>query len=284
MNYDRRFEILVNGVPFIPATAGRQFSVQFDITHDFGGYNSYADISIRNLSDATSGRVLTAGAEITFKAGYVDNYDQIFKGTIKNAIRSRPEQATTATRLICVGGSLSDRRSKVTGQFGPGVKLVDILNAIAQAMDLSLLITASDFADVPPYSGGYMLNGDPLTYLNRLAYAHAFRFTTDGAALVIVKDGSFRPGAVTKVSQFTGMEGIPEITEIGADVVTRLNPQVQIGGRFQIDSRYKNFAYSNLYFQNVPESAGQGVYNILQVQHSGDSTGDRWSTKLTGIR
>ena len=47
---------------------------------------------------------------------------------------------------------------------------------------------------------------------------------------------------------YTGMEGIPIITEIGVDVNVRLNPKINIGGRFEVESEFASFNFSNIYF------------------------------------
>jgi len=80
------------------------------------------------------------------------------------------------------------------------------------------------------------------------------------------------------------MVGVPEITEIGADVVVRINPTLKIGGQFEIKSEFAQVNYSNVYFQDVPETLGQGVYTIQKLQFDGDSYGDVWDTKVSGLR
>ena len=279
--FDRRFEILINDEEFIEQTSDRQFKVTFTVSHDFGGANSYADISIYNLSSDTANEAFSRGDKVTFRAGYVDTIDSIFSGDIQNTFRIR-NGPDVITRILARGGRSLNRQSNISTTLGAGALIVDIIRECVTAMGHALIIEPSQFANVPAYPRGQVLNGDPRVYLDNLSNAHQFDYTIENDKVIVVRRGMFRPGDIHEVSQFTGMEGIPIITEVGADVNIRLNPKIRIGGRFQIQSTSATFNFSNLYFQNVPESAGQGVYRIFRVTHSGDTWGDSWTTTIVG--
>ena len=279
----RRWEVVIDDQQFIAPTDGRQFKIVFEILHDFGGFVSYCDLSIYNLSADTANKAFKRGSKIAFRAGYAETIDSIFIGTIKNVLRER-RGPDTITRLICRGGRLTDENKQINETLGAGARVTDIIRACIKALDYPSVLEDSQFSDIDPYPRGYVLNGDPRVYLDKLAKTHGFSYIVENERVIVVRDGSFRQGSVHIVSQFTGMEGIPEITEVGADVVIRLNPRIRIGGRFAIESELATFNFSNLFFQNIPESAGQGEYRIFKLAHSGDSWGDAWSTKITGFR
>ena len=67
--YNRRWEITLDDQVFIEATDGQQFKMDFTVIIDFGGFISYADIAIYNLSQDTKTKVLKKGAKIGLKAG-----------------------------------------------------------------------------------------------------------------------------------------------------------------------------------------------------------------------
>ncbi len=280
---NRRWEILIDNQQFIAPTAGRQFKAAFEIIHDFGGSISYCDLAIYNLNSDTSNTAFKRGSSITFRAGYAESIDSIFVGTIKNVLRER-RGPDTITRLICRGGRMTDESKQINETLGAGARITDIIRACATALDYPIVIDDTQFSDVEPYPRGYVLSGDPRVYLDKLSTAHKFSYMVENDRIVVIRDNAYRQGAVHPVSQFTGMEGIPEITEVGADVTVRLNPRIRIGGRFEILSTLATFNFSNLYFQDIPESAGQGEYRIFKLAHSGDTWGDAWSTKITGFR
>lgn len=279
----RRWEMLIDGEPFIEQTTGRQFKCTFEILHDFGGFTSYADIKVMNLTEDTANKAFKRGKSITFRAGYEQSIDTIFSGVIRNIIRGRVG-ATTSVQLICRGGKLTDEQGTINETLGANTKLTDIIRACGTALGYPIVMDDTQFEDVEPYIYGYPMQGDPRVYLDKLAATHNFSYVVENDKLVVVRKGFYRDGTVHVISQLTGMEGIPELTEVGADVTTRLNPKIRIGGRFRIESTLATFNFSNLYFRDIPESAGQGEYNIFRIAYTGDTWGDAWSNKITGIR
>ena len=278
--YDRRFQLDLDGVTLIEETSGRQFRVVFNILHDFGGYVSYADISIFGISRGTEAKAFKRGQEIDFKAGYADSIDYIFRGEVVNLFREK-RGADRFIRLICMGGAINRQETSIDKTLGKNTSLVDILKELSTAIVYPLTIKEDDFAGIN-YGRGYAMNGSPTEYLKRLAKAHSFNWVIENNRLVVVKSDSYRDGTIHQVSQFTGMVGAPEITEVGADVDLKLSPKIKIGGRFQITSEYKTFNFSDVQFKGIPESQGLGVYRIFKVEHSGDSYGDNWNSKITG--
>lgn len=279
--YDRRFQLDLDEKVLIEETAGRQFRIVFNILHDFGAFVSYADISIYGISRDTEGKAFKRGQKVDLKAGYADSLDYIFRGDVVNIFREK-RGADRLVRLICMGGAVNRQESSISKTFGKNTALTDIIKALAEAMELPLIIKNEDFEGVN-YGRGYPMNGSPVDYLKKLAQAHSFNWVIENNRLIVVKSDSYRDGTIHQVSQFTGMVGAPEITEIGADVDLKLSPKIKIGGRFQITSEYKTFNFSDVYFKGIQESQGLGIYSILKVEHSGDSYGDDWNSKITGF-
>ncbi len=283
--YGRRYEIYIGDTerPFIEQTGGRQFQMQAEITVDFGSYNSYADISIYNLSRDTENRISKRGERVIVSAGYHDSIGTLFTGDIVNIFREK-SGTSKITRLICRGGG-SDLESKtVTTTLGAGTSVVTALQEIASALGMPLVVNAEDFAGGTPYARGVALDGDPAGLLKTLSESHDFRWVIDNGRLVVVRNGSARAGTTKLITQFTGMENAPDVTDVGCDVTTRLDHTIKIGGKFRVESSFKNYNFSGMYFRNIPESAGSGEYRIFKLVHSLDSHGDSWSTRITGIR
>lgn len=280
--YNRRWELLINDDIFIEATDGQQFKVVFNVIIDFGGYVSYADIAIYNLAQDTIAKAFKRGASVGLRAGYVDTIDFIFKGRITNILKERigPD---VITRIIARGGSQPNDKT-INSTLGVNTTVVDAIRQCASSMGYPLVIEPSDFAGASPFALGYTLTGDPRVHMDKLAEMFKFSYVLENDRIIVVADGKFRKGAPLVIDQFNGMEGIPEITENGADVTLRLSPKVRIGGRIDIQSELRTFNFSNLYYQNIPESAGKGVYRVFRLNHTGDSWGDAWSTKVTGFR
>jgi len=278
--YGRRWSLSVDGSTLIEQTDDRQFRVTFNILIDFGGSNNYADIRIYNLSESTANKAFKKDVILAFEAGYIDTVDTVFIGTIKNILRER-QGADTITRLICRSQQYS---GFINQSYGSGVDVVTLIKACSDTLGYPSVITASQFDDISEYMGGYSLQGDARVLLDKLAVTHGFSHTVENGRRIILRDGYERNTSPIIVSQFTGMEGIPQISEVGADVKMRLNPKLRIGGTIDIQSKLKTFNFSNIYFQDVPESAGTGTYKVQQISHEGDSWGDSWTSSVTAIR
>lgn len=285
--FGRVFGLDLDGNPFIEITNKRQFRCTFDVMIDAQGQTCTADIAIYNLSSDTSMQAFKRGQQVSLTAGYEQSYDIIFKGQIVNVLRERvgPD---TRTRLLCRAGAIAETRNTLTKTFGVGAKVEDVINALAQALGFDAVITSEDFADAKPFVRGYVVNGDAQKLLEKLGGEYQFTWVIVHDRIVIMKTGKLRTGPIHIVSQLTGMEGIPEITggenAVGADVVIRLNPKVRINGRFKIESEYATYNTGNLYFTKAPTSVGEGTYNILRIQHSGDNYSGTWSTIINGVR
>jgi hypothetical protein len=278
----RLFEVLVNGNTFISESKGTQFKIVFNVSIDFGGFNTYMDLSIYNLSSGTAALLLAKDSTIALRAGYDSTIDTIFNGKIFNAFKER-NGPDTITRIIARGGTSFDKKT-VNLTLGDDVTAIDVIKAVSLATGYPVVIDDSQFSDVSPYARGYVLSGDPWIKLDNLAQLHNFSYVIDNDSIVIVHKDSFRGGEPVEVSEKTGMEGVPEISEVGCNVTTRLNPKLSIGGRIDIKSQFRTIAFSNVYYVDVPASAGVGVYRIFKLEYSGDSWGNDWSTRITSVR
>lgn len=280
--YLRQWSIDLGDEAFIEATNIQQFKMTFNVIREFGGNVSYADIALYNLSESTANKAIKQGLEIVLRAGYQDTIDNIFEGKIINIFRER-QQADTITRMICRGGKQSTDKT-VSKPFGKEATLAPIIRECVTAMGYAISINDDDFADLQPFPRGYMLHGDPVVMLRKLADMHRFKWVIENDTVVIIGFEKYRQGDPIKISEFTGMVGIPQITVEGCDVKTKLNPAIRIGARIDIQSEFKSFNFGDMYFREIPPSAGTGVYKVMKIVHQGDSHGDDWTTAITSFR
>ena len=278
---DRRFEVQVNNETIIGEMGGKQFRIIFNITVDFGGFTSYAEIKIYSLKETTVNKAFKKGSTFGLRAGYLNNIGFIFKGEIINVFRER-EGADTFTTII----ARSDARTKknMNESLGKNVKVYSLVNACANSMGYTLVADKAALNALQDYPNGFTLNGDARVHLDDLARAHEFEYVVENGSLIVVLKKDFRKGSIVQISRDKGMEGIPIITETGVDVNTRLNQKLKIGGRFEVKSDFKSFNFSGIYFKDVPETAGVGVYKVQKLEYTGDSHGDDWTTGVTGLK
>lgn len=259
-------------------TSGVQCRVQFTVTIDALGHVTLCDLNLSNLAESTINAVFKRGAVLALRAGYNNNSDYIFRGIIRNVFRYR-DGATTTTQILARGGDLE--KSVINKALGKNALLSEILQSLADALGYPLLINKSEFSD--KYITGYSMTGDPYTYLDNLANAHEFNWAVEGNRLVVFKVATGRSQSVRTINMRSGLEGVPEVTEVGADFSVRLTPSIKIGERIELDTKYKSFNFSGVYYPTqIQDGAGVGEYTIMKIVHSGDNYGDAWSTRCTG--
>lgn len=283
--FGRMWSLDVDGEIFIAAKESQSFKIEFDVTVSAGNTIAFADIRLYNLA---KGSAIRQGSTIALSAGYKNNWDVIFTGSVTNSLKERngPE---LINRLLCRSGLPESDRLTCTASYGKGVSIVDVLRDLAASWPRQLVIEPKDFDDAPRMSSGYAVNGDIPTVLNELKYAYKFDWLQHNGRLFITKRTAPRYGDIIDVNQFTGMVGMPEVTlgpnGLGVFVTVALNPQLQVNGRINLQSEYSTFNTGNLFIsENTGDATANGEYNILAMRHRGDSFSGQWVTELEALR
>jgi len=101
-----------------------------------------------------------------------------------------------------------------------------------------------------------------------------------------MRRGSNRSGAIYKISSTTGLIGSVSLTELGADFDIKLNPNVRIGDRVQVESQVGSVNFGAIYYRKVPASLGSGTYVVKSLKRKGSyyAPGEAWSTSIVGWR
>lgn len=285
--YRRLFELKVGGTMdrpevMIQATHDRQFKIQFGVRIDAGNFHSYADVAIWNLSRDTERKIFKRDALVALRAGYPHNIDLLFKGQLVNLFRER-QGPDRITRIIAKGGAQPLKTAAIDKTFGPGVKAAELVQACAGALGFPAQVSGAEhLQQVLPR--GYTLTGSAKHCMIELSRMFSFAWLVEVDRVVVVPGKAVRSALTHKISSLTGMVGSPEITEVGADAVVRLNPKIKFGDLMEIESEYPRANFSGIYFRDIPDTLGAGRYKIQTIEHQGDSYGDIWDTRLFGIR
>lgn len=283
--YLRQWSIAIDGEPFIDATTGPQFRCVFDISVMPMNSISFADIRLYNLAKTSA---IRQGASVEFRAGYVNNSDVIFVGTVTNVFPER-EGPDIATRLMCRSGGAMDDRGSAMEPFGAGTLVVDAIKALASRWPRYLELDETQFSDNPSFPTGWVADGDIPRALDALGHQFGFSWVVERGSIVVTRDGRERVSPLIEVNQFTGMVGMPEVTRgpsgMGIYVVKRLDPSIRSSSRINVTSKYSTFSTGNLYVsENTDEAGAGGIYNVLSLKYSGDTHGDEWNVEIDAIR
>jgi len=285
-NFLRQYSLTLgegDNSPVIGLSEDRTLRTTFDVTHEWGGNRSMANIAVYGLSRATEGRIFKQYDKISLSAGYVDSIGLIFGGEIRNVVKERngPDRIT---RIFALSESFVTDTTSISASLGQGTTVVDIIKICAEVLGLPVVIQEDDFADEPVYARGKPLIGEPMPIMRNLSDAHEFDFTVENGRLRVLKRGSALSNAPVIIGQDSGMIGSPEVTEVGANVSVNLTPKIRLGQKFEIDSRTPQVSISSVLYQNIQTTVDVGTYTAMEINHTGDTHSDNWETKLTGHR
>mgnify|MGYP001168679379 CR=1 FL=1 len=282
--YIRYLSLQINGDTFIENQSRHNLRCVFTVSVYPHDAMSVADIRIYNLNQ---GSIIENGSSVVLTAGYEDDYDEIFTGTVINSLKER-DSVNTVTRLTCRSTSISQRGS-ISGTYGQGALLVDVLRDLAQQYPIHLDIDESQFDDNPSFPSGYAINGDIPKELDSLADRFGFTWVVDRGSLIITRDGKERSLQPIDVNQDTGMVGFPEINRgpqgLGVYVVTRIKSAIRANSKINVQSDYATYNTGNLSVSEVSgDTSANGEYNVLSLRYEGDTHGDEWNLHIDAIR
>lgn len=282
--YLRKWSMLINGEPFIDSRDGHQFRVIFDIDVNPGNTLTLCDIQIYNLSNDTT---INQRDDIVFSAGYENEYDILFVGTVTNIFKER-RGPDVITRLLCRSGIARERGYMASG-YGPGARLTDVLVDAAKSWPLALVIDLSQFDDKDVFPAGWTARGDVAAVLDDLQTMFDFRWVQDRGSLVITRPDKERGSTVFTIDQFSGMVGMPEVTRgpqgLGVNVTTRINPYIRANSRIEVKSQFSTYNTGNMMISEIEgDTSANGIFNVLSIKYSGDSHGTDWDMKIEAIR
>jgi hypothetical protein len=122
-------------------------------------------------------------------------------------------------------------------------------------------------------------------HLRNLAEQQGCEWSIEDGKLNFVKLSSFLPGEAVVLNAASGLIGTPTQTTGGIEITSLLNAQIKAGGQVKIDN-------ASLTTQTIRQQiAGQtpqlvagtdkdGSYKALCVEHTGDTRGLEWYTKM----
>ena len=224
--YERRWAILLDGEPFIDEREDGSESLRcvFEVTHEFGGVISYMKVSIYNLKQETAAANLQTGKVLTLKAGYANNIDIIGQGVIINTNTLR-EGNDVSFNITCTLGLTPAKKLKpLKSTVEKESSIKTVLEAIAGDTGLKLVMNEDDFKDEPLTKASKTMMGDAIVQLSRLSREYKFDFTISQDKINILKYGKTIGKDVQTLSMKNGMEDVPEFTDVGYNVKSRINP------------------------------------------------------------
>ncbi|WP_332116087.1 phage protein [Azorhizobium caulinodans] len=245
-----------------------------------------ADIVITNLSAATANKIKKEYNSIVLQAGYSGNLATIFEGEIVQVRVGRENPTDTYVNVIAKEGHVAFNFGFVNKALASGHTYRDQVDACLAALK-PYGITAGFIADLgaTKMPRGKALFGMVRDQLRTICQATGTSWSIQGKKLQIVKNDTYVPGDAIVLNSRTGLVGMPVQTLGGIEVRCLLNPQIKPGRRIQIDQASIQEATLTTNYQNaqnylIPETAADGLYRVITVDHSGDTRGNPYYSDI----
>lgn len=260
----------------------------------------FAEIYVYNLSKDTMSRIDNNGTSgngqtIILEAGYGDNAAIIFKGQAFQFRRGRESQTDTWFCILAQAANVALSTAVVNVTHPAGTTQKQIRDHMKEefkkcGVDAGYMCNVSDDQGLPRSKSIMATLAD---YLKQFCNTNNTDAVIEDDTLKMIPRGGSNSEPAFVLSPKTGMVGMPQLTTDGLNVTCLLNPRLKWGGQIQVDPEsiqtpLYDISYQNQYVDQTQKSletarGQQDRYNIISVNHRGDTRGDDWYTELITV-
>lgn len=244
------------------------------------------DLRLYNLSDASRKAIAASSSPspspasgpgapsavvpVKIEAGYVGGTSTIFLGEMRSA-QTMTDGPNTVTEITTGDGDLAAILARSTASFGPGANAYVVAKRLLADMGLGSGNVES-FAQVlrssPLFNGGATLKGNSMARLIDLARSCALEVSLQNGVPQFVALGQPLGGQAYKLSSDSGLIGSPNVDTKGVlTCETLLLPGMNPGIPIEVDAKYV-----------------QGLYRVISVETTGDTSGNDWRHSIEARR
>lgn len=245
-----------------------------------------AEIRVYNLSKGSKQLAISEYSSVVLNAGYGQNPQQIFKGTIKQFRSGKESNVDDFLDILAADGDLPYNFGIINKSLGAGSTPDQQFKALADAAQLPVDGRVAGFLG----TGGILPRGKVMfglarEYFRDIAKTNQARWSIQNGVATLVPLDSYLPGTIVKINSMTGMVGVPEATEQGISVQMLLNSQLQVGCLLQINNaditqttiKQQSFpSFTDLNLVAGVSKDDDGLYRVIVIEHSGDTRDNEW--------
>lgn len=260
----------------------------------------FAEIYIYNLSPATMNRLSgengfgEVGQTVILEAGYASELDIVFKGQVFQYRRGRDNPTDTWLCILAQSGNNAINYAVVNKAVPAGMTQQQIRDDLKSefkkcGVDAGYMCDVSDQA----LPRGKTFSGMLRDYVKQFTQTNNTDLVIEDDKAVMIPRGGSNGEPAFVMTPETGLIGMPQLTTEGLRVTCLLNPRLKWGGQVQVDmSRIQtqgfDVGYAGQYvdqpYKDIKSAQGiNGFYNIVSVNHDGDTRGDNWYTELVCV-
>jgi len=313
----------------VVSTAGAQpldlseFRIVFHIEAQDSYYPGTAVIRIYNLNDRTVNAIVSEYQTVALQAGYINGpFGLIFLGQIRQFKKGKENATTTFLDLLCSDSDAFVNAAPINENLGKGwtqlQALITAVNAgnktqgqIPGAVDyngsqVSISSYSKNFFQtngIDPHVRGKVLYGIVSNYLKSTAASLNVSWHIRHGVIQMVPFTGYLPGEAVELSTFSGVVGIPEVSNDGIHIKCLLNPSIVVGGTITLNNALVNQILQSLgntsnigtgvaynaqrgegipqFFANVGRDGSR--YKVVVVEYEGDTRGTPWYVNIVAI-
>lgn len=274
MLFDRAAEIRIGPPGSAQPLVSGPMRITFRVTKTNKRDANELEVEVYNLSANTRAQLENTDAVLTVAAGYTQDVVRVVGIGDITKFESEYTPPDTITRLLAGDGLRALRDTRVTLAYDSGVSAQRIIDDIADQLTLGVRPTTADLSG--SYRQGFAFSGPAREALDAVTRRFGLSWSIQNMELQVVTAREPTGGQAVLISPDTGMIGQPAKLDDLADnlsdnkepagyaVTTLLNPRIEPGGSVVIRSRQIDDAQ----------------FRVLTVEHSGDTHGDEWYSRL----
>lgn len=302
-----------------------EFRIVFHVEAHDAEFPGTAVIRIYNLEAKTVNTIQTEFQVVTLQAGYQNGpFGAIFVGSIKQFRIGKEDAVSTYLDLLCADNDIAYNASAISQSFASGwtaqrvvAEVVSNWNTAGDAINhpesqMSINDFSEEFlqtAGLSPGLRGKVMYGATKNVLKSTASALNCSWSIQKGVLQIIPFNQYLDSEVVELTQFSGVVGIPEVTNEGIKIKCLMNPKISVGGTIKLNNTLINNIVNSL-GNLVPPGASGGshglaynaansdknavqfyanvgldaaVYRVLVVEYEGDTRGHPWYTNIIAL-
>ena len=260
----------------------RDLRVNFEITKSILSFPNLCRLNIYNPNEDTLSALQKKFTKIVLNAGYEGDVRLLFKGEVRNVFQNK--MATDRVITIYAGDGERDWQNATFNKtFTENVSISSAIEEVLKSFEEVTTGVINGLPQVADKLRGQTLSGSSKDILDQFADEYGFDWSIqDGEVIITPVESPLEGDEAVLVNAATGMLGSPTVTEIGADVMTLLNPRMLPNKAFKIESVNVDIQLGNLFFRNVKRTNAEGTYKIQEVTFKGDSREGEWTSAVKG--
>ena len=278
------------------------FRITFNISQSDYETPNLANIKVYNLGQNTKQSLKSEFQRITLQGGYdfPNGTGVIFDGDIRQVLFGNDSNVDSYVEIIAAEGDIAYNNAVCSASLAKGATNADQLAVILNSMQpygvtKGYVPPALDSAPTTALSRGVVKFGLAKDQARALAASTNTSWSIQDGKLTFIPLTSYVPGEAVVLNSETGLIGFPVQTPGGINILTLLNPRVQIGSLVYVQPEDINqgviansgpILYGPGRLENLSSAAfiakisGSGFYKVLVAEHDGDTRGVAWYSKL----